>query len=128
MVWLFGTLSVLFFLLSCALAFFVRKFALIIMIAEDDYENAIDVLIQAEERLEGILSMQLFFETPEVRSAVDGAIEEVKLSRIEIVKAAERFVARSNQKYILVQEETQPPILPESMPQGMDYVGPEQTS
>ena len=97
------------------------------MICEDDYNVAIDSLIEAEERLGGIVEIPLFFDSPEVKALVDEAIEEVQMARIEITKAAERFVARSNQKYILVHEEEGTEItesdmasLPDTISQGIN--------
>lgn len=103
--WVFVIATVVLTIVCITLLYFLRKFVLIVMICEDDYNVAIDSLIEAEERLGGIVEIPLFFDSPEVKALVDEAIEEVQLARIEITKAAERFVARSNQKYILVHEE-----------------------
>ena len=85
--------------LSC---FFLWKFAKIIMIFEDDLSEATNNLNEVEDALEGVLTMQMFFDSPEVKQSVQSVIEQVKLCRISISKVVERFTARSKQQYTTV--------------------------
>ena len=104
MAWLLGILCLILLGVLGVSVYFMIKFAMIIMVCEDDYSSVIDMLLQTQDSLDGILEMNLFFESPEVRESVEGAIEEVKLCRIEVTRAAERFVQKSNNKYVIYNE------------------------
>lgn len=72
-----------------------------VMILEDDLSDAIEKLNSAEETMNNLLNMRLFFDSPEVKNAVQACLDEVKLTKFEINKLAQKFVERSKQKYIV---------------------------
>ena len=72
-----------------------------VMILEDDLSEAIEKLNSAEETMNNLLNMRLFFDSPEVKTAVQACLDEVKLTKFEINKLAQKFVERSKQKYIV---------------------------
>lgn len=84
---------------------FLYKFASVIMILEDDFSDAIDAMADVEKGLEKILSMQLFFDSKEVKMVVQEALTEVKSSRIVVNRLIAKFVERSKQKYEVIMEE-----------------------
>lgn len=95
-------------LLTVALGFavyFLWKFAKIIMVFEDDISETLDALGTVENAIVGILQMQLFFDSPEVKKAVQSVLEEVKLCRAVINQTIGKFTARSKQTYVLVRDE-----------------------
>ena len=101
MAWFFGITT---FLLLTVCVFLIKRLyeiLTIIAIFEDDISASIEAHAKAQESLDGILSLNLFFDSPEVRPVVQEAIEQIKISRYEITTCAERFVQRSNQKYVL---------------------------
>lgn len=71
------------------------------MILEDDLSEAIEKLNSAEETMNNLLNMRLFFDSPEVKNAVQACLDEVKLTKFEINKLAQKFVERSKQKYVV---------------------------
>jgi hypothetical protein len=72
-----------------------------VMILEDDLSEAIEKLNSAEETMNNLLNMRLFFDSPEVKNAVQACLDEVKLTKFEINKLAQKFVERSKQKYVV---------------------------
>lgn len=102
-------LNALLFAGLVAAAYYIWKFSQIIMILEDDFADAIDSLESVEASLEKILSMQLFFDSKEVKMVVQESMAELKAGRIAVNRLIQTFVQRSKQKYVVVQEETMPP-------------------
>ena len=109
---MFWTAIVLLSLLSLGLAvglgfalFYLWRFANIIMILEDDFSDAIDSLSTVEESLDKILKMQLFFDSKEVKLVVQEAMSEVKASRVAVNRLVQKFVERSNQKFVVIMDE-----------------------
>lgn len=92
-----------------ALVYYVWKFSQIILILEDDFSDAIEALEQLEASLDKILSMQLFFESKEVKMAVQESLAELKQGRTAVGRLVQTFVSRSKQKYVVVQEDSVPP-------------------
>lgn len=91
-------------LLSVAMVYVLYKsyhLARTVMILEDDLSEAIEKLNNAEETMDKLLNMRLFFDSPEVKNAVQACLDEVKLTKFEINKLAQKFVERSKQKYIV---------------------------
>lgn len=104
-------------LLLTALGFavyYLWRFSRIIMLLEDDFSDAIEGLELIEQSLQKILGMQLFFDSKEVKLIVQEAMGEVKTGRIAVNRLIQKFVDRSKQKYVVVQEEE--PTMP--MPEG----------
>lgn len=85
--------------------YYIIKFSRIILILEDDFSDAIEGLSDIEKAIEKLLNMQLFFDSKEVKLAVQEALSEVRAGRIAVNRLIQRFVERSKQKYIVVEEE-----------------------
>jgi hypothetical protein len=81
------------------------KFARIIFSVEDKLENALETLNGIHESLESLLTMKLFFDSKEVKYAVDQALTSVKLSRTAIVALIGDFTRLSKEKYITVRSD-----------------------
>lgn len=102
--------------LSVALGFslfYLWRFANIILLLEDDFSDAIEGLSAVEEALEKILKMQLFFDSKEVKLAVQEALSEVKSGRMTVNRLVQKLVERSKNKYTVVVEEDSPDALVE---------------
>lgn len=105
LVWfLIGVIVLLLAVLGFAVHF-LWKFAKIIMVFEDDISETLDALGAVENAILVILQMQLFFDSPEVKKAVQNVLEEVKLCRSVINQTIGRFTARSKQTYVLIRDE-----------------------
>lgn len=76
------------------------------MIFEDDLSEAINSLNEVEDSINKVLSMQMFFDSPEVKQAVQKVLEQIKLCRLSMQKVVQRFTARSKQQYVTVWEDT----------------------
>jgi len=109
MTWALAFVSVILFAGLLAAGWFLLKFSKIIMVFEDDLGEAIGALNSVEGGLEQILEMKLFFDSPEVRSAIDGALGEVKLCRMVINKLIKRFTERSKEQFVLIIDEADGP-------------------
>jgi hypothetical protein len=80
-----------------------------VLILEDDISDAIVAMNNAEETMNNLLNMQMFFDSPDVKKTVQDCLEDVKLTKFEINKIAQKFVERSKEKYIIeVIEEPDP--------------------
>lgn len=88
-------------------AFFLWKFAKIIMIFEDDLAEAIEGMNDVEDAINNVLEMQMFFDSPEVKQAVQGVLEQVRLCRLTIQKVISRFTERSKRQYLTIWEEAE---------------------
>lgn len=93
-------IAIVFFVWGLVGTFFCIKLAKIILLLEDDISEAIEVHEQASETLTKILSMQLFFDSQEVKTIVVEAMEDIKMARISLQKIIKNFTARSKQNYI----------------------------
>lgn len=80
--------------------FYALKFAKIIIVLEDDIAETVEVHEQAVETFNRILSMQLFFDSPEVKVIVSEALDDIKMAKIALQKVIKNFTARSKQNYI----------------------------
>ncbi len=97
--------TIILMVLVGAQAYFLWKFAKIIMIFEDDLTEAIDSMNNVEDAISGVLEMQMFFDSPEVKQAVQNVLDQVRLCRLTIQKVVGRFTERSKRQYITVWEE-----------------------
>lgn len=88
-------------LLGVAL-FYLWRFARILLILENDFSEATEVLQEAEQGLEQCLALPMFFDSPEVQKATLHALEGVKASRVALAGLVRTFTQRSKQKYIEV--------------------------
>lgn len=105
MIWLFGTLSFILFVLLCASVFYLLRFARIILVIEDDFSDAVEVFSNTEELLVKILEMKLFFDSKDVQITVHQVMNEVRANKAVVNRMALRFVERSKQKYVSYTEE-----------------------
>jgi len=94
-------------LLACLglACYYIWKFATIIMVFEDDLEESIESMNNVDKSMKGLLEMQMFFDSPEIKSAVKSVLEEVTLTRAILNLTIKKFTDRSKQKYITVWEE-----------------------
>lgn len=88
---------------------FMIKFLKMIMSFEDilsdaaeDFDETIDTLIAVEESLDKVIQMPIFFENLEIRTVVDSAKNETKLSRVFVRKCIEKLIKKSKERSILV--------------------------
>lgn len=86
----------------CVQTYFLVRFARIIFSIEDNLENALETLNGIHGSLEELLGMKLFFDSKEVKFAVDQALTSVRLSRTAIVALINDFTRLSKEKYITV--------------------------
>lgn len=99
-------LSIFLGLLLTASLYYMIKFLRIIMILEDDFSESIESLEKVENSIGKILSMQLFFDSKEVKVAVQETLMEVKICRMTVNNLIQKFTERSKQKYIRDDEES----------------------
>jgi hypothetical protein len=84
--------------------FYAIRWAKIIFILEDDLSEAIEVHERTIKVLEGIITMPMFFDSPEVKAAVGESLESVKMCQLATYKLIQNFTQRSKQKYIREEE------------------------
>jgi hypothetical protein len=105
MAWFIATIlffsNLLFILLSIYVTYKAYNWARIVMIVEDDLSDAIQTLNDTEETMNKLLSMQLFFDSPEVKMMVEASLSEVKMAKFEVNKVTQKFVQKSKQKYVI---------------------------
>jgi hypothetical protein len=117
-------LNLLLFVSLSVAVFYLFRFIRIIMILEDDFSEAIEGLEMVEQSLDKLLKMQLFFDSKEVKIVVQEAMGELKEGRIAVNRLIQKFVQRSKQKYVVIQEEeSAPPSVSRSMNMGIDGIG-----
>jgi hypothetical protein len=108
---LVGLLSLIIVLLLVALGVAAWKsyqWANAVFVIEDDLEHASETLTSAESTLNKILTMQLFFDSPEVKEVVSSAMNEIKVCKFEVNKLALTFTERSKQRFTYVVDESPP--------------------
>ncbi len=81
------------------------KFAKIIMVFEDDLQDAVDATEQTAAALEGLLKKPMFFDSPEVKKEVEESLEAVRYMQLQIHGLANRLTERSKQKYMRIEED-----------------------
>lgn len=89
-------------LLLGASCFYLWRFSKIIMILEGDLGKAIESLEEVEESMENIISMKLYFDTPEVQELVSHVMESVRMAKFSVNKMIKDFTDRSKQKFVMV--------------------------
>ena len=76
------------------------RWAKIIFILEDDLSEAIEIHERTVLALEAILKTQMFFDSPEIKAAVNEALENVRVCQTATQKLVHSLTQRSKQKYI----------------------------
>lgn len=84
------------------------QWARAVFILEDDLEEAAETLAEAEKMLNQLATMQLFFDSPEVKEVVGQCMDEVKVCKFAINKLSLKFTERSKNRFTYVQDETDP--------------------
>lgn len=94
---------------AVASTWYMIKFLRMVMFFEDilsdvteDFDETIDTLMVVESSLEKVIQMPIFFENAEIRSIVDSAKNETKLSRVFVRKCVEKLIKKSKDRNILV--------------------------
>lgn len=98
-------LNVLFLIGLGFAVFYLIRFARIIFSIEDLFEKALDTLSGVDEALDGLLNMKLFFDSKEVKLAVDQALNGTKLSRMAVQQLINDFTRLSKEKYLMVKND-----------------------
>lgn len=84
--------------------YFLYRFARIILILENDFSEATEVLQNAEKTIVNVLEMPMFFDSPEVQKATVEALEGIKTAKIAVAGLVTKFTQRSKQKYTEITE------------------------
>jgi len=105
LIFLLVTLIVLLLGLLGVETFYLIKFARIIFSIEDKLENALETLNGIYGALESLLEMKLFFDSKEVKYAVEEALSSVRLSRTALVALINDFTRLSKERYITVRSD-----------------------
>lgn len=77
------------------------------MILEDDFSEAISTLQDAENSIDEVLKMPLFYDSPEVKAVVTNVFNDIKITKLAITSLMIKFTQRSKQRYIQVKEYTE---------------------
>lgn len=104
MFWFLSLLCVLLLATNIVCIYYIVRFARIIFMVEDDMSEAIETFANCVKTFEKILGMQLFFDSPDVRPILTEALAEIKASKLAVQAVVQRFVERSKQKYVRVEE------------------------
>lgn len=78
------------------------RFARIIMALEETLEDALGDFETANQSLDDLLKMQMFFESKEVKQLATKALEDVVLSKMAITRTIKSFTRLSKQQYEMV--------------------------
>ena len=100
MIVLLGVLCLVLAGLLGAVIFYAVRWAKIIFVLEDDLAEAIEIHERTVSVLETIIKTPLFFDSPEIKIAVNEAIENVKICQTATQKLVQNFTQRSKQRYI----------------------------
>jgi len=98
-------LAFLFFAALCLVVYHAVKWARIIFVLEDDLAEAIAIHERTIETLEAIIKTPMFFVNPQVKAAVDEAMENVKMCQAATHKLIQNFTQRSKQRYVRLVDE-----------------------
>jgi hypothetical protein len=93
-------LSLLLLAALCTVCFYAVRWAKIIFILEDDLAEAIEIHERTAKALEAIVKTPMFFDNPQIKAAVDEAMENVKVCQTATHKLIQNFTQRSKQRYI----------------------------
>jgi hypothetical protein len=94
--------NIVFFVALCFAAYYLIKFARIILLTEDTLSDAIESFNKTNESINDLTKLEMFFDSPEVKRSVQRVVEDIKLSQIEITKVINNFTNLSKQKYVTV--------------------------
>lgn len=100
-------LSFIILLLSGLLFFICLRFyqvLKIIAVFEDDLSDNIQALDNVEKSLDGIINLQMFFDSTDIQYLVREALDRIKLAKLHVGTMSKRFTDRSKQKYYFIEE------------------------
>lgn len=83
------------------------RWAKIIFVLEDDLSEAIDVHERTVATLEALLKVPMFFDSPEVKLAVDESLQNVRLCQLATQRVVQHFTQRSKQHYIRIEQDNE---------------------
>lgn len=86
--------------------FYAIRWARIIFVLEDDLAEAIEVHERTVATLEGIIKAPMFFDSPDIKAAVNEALDNVKVCQTATHKLIQNFTQRSKQRYIRLIDNT----------------------
>lgn len=82
---------------SLLLAETILKFEEIQQVQLEDYDAAIQALVDAEKRITNILTMPIFFESEGIRAVVESGLQEARIARMTVRSCAEQLIKRLQQ-------------------------------
>ena len=85
---------------SIFISFHAFRWAKIIFILEDKYSKVLAVHERTLGTFEKLLSMQMFFDSPGVRQAVQDVMDDVKTCKIATQSITMTLIEHSKRKYI----------------------------
>ncbi len=97
-------LAIVFGLLFLVTSYYLIKFIKIIFIFEDDLDDAIEALQDAESTLDKVFGLKLYFDDKNILSVYSDALAAVRVSKLAIMKIIRRFTERSQHKYVIYEE------------------------
>lgn len=107
MIMFFIMSTVLLFLVCCVLlaaigvsCFYLIRFARIIFSIEDHLSYAVQSLIEIETSQRELLETQFYFESPELKKALDEILKNIQFSRQAVILLINDFTKLSKEKYI----------------------------
>lgn len=106
MIWFLSVVIALLLALLGVCGFYLWRFIGYIMIIEDDLGEAVEVHNRTVETFEQLLNMRLFFDSPEVKRAVQDILDDVKVCKLATQKVADNFTRLSKNKYVILIEES----------------------
>lgn len=98
-------LAFLLLIVLCFVLYHAIRWAKIIFILEDDLAEAIEIHERTAKTLESIIKTPMFFDNPQVKAAVDEAMENVKVCQTATHKLIQNFTQRSKQRYVRLVDE-----------------------
>lgn len=87
---------------AVAATFYLWRFARIILILENDFSEATEVLQNAEDALEACLEIPMFFDSPEIQRAALEGMDTIRVAKLGFAGMIRKFTQRSRQKYVEV--------------------------
>ena len=91
---------------AVAATFYLWRFARIILILENDFSEATEVLQNAENSLEEVLAVPMFFDSPEIQKAALEGMDTIRTAKLAFAGLIRKFTQRSRQKYIEVLDDS----------------------
>ena len=104
MIFVLVFLLILLFFYSAFITYHAIRWSKIIFSLEDKYSEALEIHQRTMKSLENILKMQLFFDSPAVKKAVEDVREDLKVCQMATQKIVFTLTEHSKRKYFLDEE------------------------